>query len=55
MRAPEAIVVKKLECPKCKTWVCFDCKDEWHGEEVTCEQALNKQLAGWAEENKDNV
>ena len=53
MRGEEG--AQKLQCPKCSTWICFKCRDEWHGDDVTCEEAMNKQLAGWAEENKDNV
>ena len=33
---------QKLQCPRCETWVCFNCRDEWHGEDVTCEEAMNK-------------
>ena len=55
MRAPPGEEVKKLQCLKCKTWVCFNCREEWHGENITCKENLNKQLAGWAEENKDKV
>ena len=43
--------VESIQCPKCETKICFNCRDVWHGEDVTCEEALNKQLAGWAEEN----
>ena len=43
-----------MTCNKCSTEFCFQCKDNWHGEE-TCEEAMKKQLAGWADENKDNV
>ena len=45
----------KLECPTCKTEICFNCRDKWHGETVTCEEALQSQLEGWADQNKDNV
>ena len=34
--------VLKLTCPTCATEVCFKCKEVWHGETVTCEEALNK-------------
>ena len=27
----------------------------WHGELITCEEALNRQLEGWAEENAGNI
>ena len=39
----------KLKCPKCATEVCFKCRDLWHGDLVTCEEAMNKQLEGWME------
>ena len=45
---------EKLQCPACKTWACFRCRDVWH-EDVSCKDAMNSQLKGWAEENKDNV
>ena len=45
---------EKLQCLSCKTWVCFRCRDVWH-EDVSCKEAMNSQLKGWAEENKDNV
>ena len=45
----------KLKCLTCGTEVCFKCRDEWHGEDVTCEQHLHSQLEGWASQNKDNV
>ena len=44
-----------MTCTKCQTEFCFQCRDLWHGTETTCEQAMKSQLAGWAEENKDNV
>ena len=47
--------VQMLKCPKCSTEVCFNCRDTWHGKDVTCEEAMTKQLEGWAEENKGNV
>ena len=31
---------KKLTCYKCKTEFCFQCRDKWHGEDVTCEEAM---------------
>ena len=46
---------KKLQCPTCMTEVCFNCKDVWHGDSVTCEEAMHQQLEGWAKENRDNV
>ena len=45
---------EKMVCGKCATEVCFKCRDVWHGTE-SCEDAMKKQLQGWAEENKDNV
>ena len=53
MRAQNADALQVV-CPKCSTKVCFKCRDEWHGE-LSCEEAMKKQLQGWAEENKDNV
>ena len=32
----------KLTCPKCSTNVCFKCRDEWHGDKVSCEEAMKK-------------
>lgn len=45
----------RLVCSECGTEVCFKCRDYWHGETVSCEQAMNKQLEGWAEENQGNI
>ena len=33
---------KKMTCPKCSTEICFQCRDKWHGEDVTCEEAMKK-------------
>ena len=46
---------KKMTCKKCQTELCFQCKDKWHGEDTTCEEAMKSQLAGWADENNDKV
>ena len=54
MRA-ETKDTKKMTCTKCNTEICFQCRDKWHGEEVTCEEAMKKQIAGWADKKKDNV
>mmetsp|Transcript_20500 Transcript_20500/g.25207 ORF Transcript_20500/g.25207 Transcript_20500/m.25207 type:complete len:166 (-) Transcript_20500:484-981(-) len=47
--------VDKVECPECNAEICVKCRDVWHGNEVTCEQALDRQLEGWVEENSGNV
>ena len=41
MRATERDV-QKLQCPECKTEVCFNCRDIWHGEDQSCEAAMGK-------------
>ena len=45
----------KLECPKCHTEVCFKCRDVWHGELVSCEENMSRQLEGWLEQNAGKV
>ena len=45
----------KLTCTTCATEICFQCRGSWHGESVTCEQSMQKELEGWVNENKDNV
>ena len=30
----------KLTCPKCSTDVCFQCRDVWHGDKVSCAEAM---------------
>ena len=47
--------VSKLECPSCKTQFCFQCREEWHGNEIKCNQAINKDLQEWVNLNKDKV
>ena len=54
MRAPND-TVKYLTCPTCGTEVCFACKEVWHGENVSCNDALGKELQAWIEENRDRV
>ena len=51
----ESSDASRLVCAKCGTEICFKCRDYWHGSEVTCDEAMNKQLLGWAEKNKANV
>ena len=33
----------KLQCPYCDTFVCFECKEEWH-DKVTCDVAFIAKL-----------
>ena len=47
--------VKKLKCKACKTEICFKCREEWHGDLLSCEEAMSKDLREWVEQNKDNV
>ena len=51
----DSLHVESVWCPKCETQVCFKCSDEWHGPEVTCEVALDKQLDDLDKRNKDCV
>ena len=44
----------KLTCPECSTEVCFKCRDTWHGENKTCQDALRDRFEGWVSENKGN-
>ena len=44
MRGKSLEKTQKLQCPKCNTWVCFLCREEWHGEGVSCDALLDKQL-----------
>ena len=37
----------KLDCPECKTSICFRCREEWHGTETTCEVAMEKKFEGF--------
>ena len=32
----------RLVCPECATEICFKCRNTWHGEIVTCEEAMSK-------------
>ena len=41
---------KKVTCPVCKTDVCFQCRDEWHGTD-TCEKNMDNKLEGWVQEH----
>ena len=41
IRAPNKDA-SKLVCSKCSTEVCFKCRDAWHGEKITCEEAMGK-------------
>ena len=45
----------KLTCPTCSTEVCYQCKEPWHGEDVTCDEAIEQQMEGWAEETRVNI
>ena len=54
MRA-ENSSVKKLTCPTCSTDVCFLCKDVWHGNYVTCQEAMTKELKEWASNVGGNI
>ena len=47
--------VKFLTCPTCGTEVCFNCRNTWHGENVSCKDALQGDLEEWVTKNKDNV
>ena len=47
--------VVKLQCPKCETEVCFKCREEWHGTEVSCADAMDKDLQVWVDQNKNDV
>ena len=42
MRGESLETTIKLQCPKCSTWVCFLCREEWHGEGISCEALLDK-------------
>ena len=55
MRGESLETTAKVQCPECSTWVCFLCREEWHGEGTSCEANLDKQLQGWAIANKDSV
>ena len=54
MRAPNKDA-KKLTCPECGTEICFQCKEPWHGEDVSCEEAMAKEFGSWLQENRDKV
>lgn len=55
MRGKSNGETQKLQCPKCSTWVCFLCREEWHGEGLSCEALLDKQLEGWVKNNNRKV
>ena len=40
MRAPN-FKAKKLTCPKCRTHVCFKCRDEWHDHCTSCQKVIS--------------
>ena len=41
MRA-ETSDTAKITCLTCSTEVCFKCRDVWHGENVSCDQHMQK-------------
>ena len=50
----ESLEATKLTCSTCSTEICFKCRALWHGRS-SCEEAMQKELEGWANTNKDNV
>ena len=32
--------VKYVTCPTCSTQVCFNCRDTWHGDDVSCKDGM---------------
>ena len=49
VRAENAQVIK-LVCPECQTALCFQCRDEYHGETQSCEEAMEQRYEGWAKD-----
>ena len=35
----------KLNCPTCKTAICFQCREAWHGS-TSCEKAFREKVGG---------
>ena len=45
---------KSLQCPKCEKWICFKCKDYWHGYTTSCEKNFENKFQEWAGD-KNNI
>ena len=42
MRGQSLKKTEKLQCKECQTWVCFLCREEWHGDKgISCEALMN--------------
>ena len=46
----ESLDTKKVTCPDCRTEVCFQCRDEWHGSR-SCEDNMSRKLEGWVNQH----
>ena len=51
----DSLEATKLTCSTCSTEICFKCRAIWHGSWTSCEDAMQKELEGWANKNKENV
>lgn len=43
--------VSSLKCNQCGEWVCFACREPWHGYFTSCERNLETKFQEWAAQN----
>ncbi|CDW84658.1 ibr domain containing protein [Stylonychia lemnae] len=42
---------KFVKCQDCDNQICFECREDWHGDFTSCESAMNKKLNGIPSDN----